>query len=498
MSNRNFAFTLLFLGMLVCVQAGAQTRKSLTVLFSTGQFMGKQTGPYIETYLNVLGNSVRFNSTGYGKYQSSIEVNISFSQNDTIKAFKKYNLLSPETSDTLAERPNFIDVQRFALDPGTYKMDLKISDNFRDNKPFSYSETIEISLTNEASGMSSIVLLDTYKKSDKTTVLTKGNYDLVPIVTNYYHDQINEIKYYAEIYNIGQLVNAGESVIVNVFIESFESNSKVPGFFRFFKESAKPVIPTLANFNIRELPSGNYYLVIEVRNKDNLIIMDRKAFFQRSNPNLQVSLNELQQTEVTGTWVDKITDMDMLSEYIYCLRPISSQLEASVGRNVVKSGEELAMKQFILDFWQKRDQVNSENKWLEYKKEVDIVNSNFSTSNKKGYSTDRGRVYLKYGKPDQRIVYDREPSLYPYEIWQYYSMAQSTPGQRNNRRFIFSNQDLVTNDYMLIHSDAIGEIRDDRWQLRLQRRNNPSRDFDNLNINNHYGSNLEDMMIMTR
>lgn len=91
--------------------------------------------------------------------------------------------------------------------------------------------------------------------------------------------------------------------------------------------------------------------------------------------------------------------------------------------------------------------------------EVEVVKE-FSTSIRKGYNTDRGRVYLQYGPPDNRTQMPHEPSAYPYEIWQYYKVK----GQ-SNRRFIFYNPDLVTNDFKLIHSDALGEIMNDQWQL---------------------------------
>ena len=103
--------------------------------------------------------------------------------------------------------------------------------------------------------------------------------------------------------------------------------------------------------------------------------------------------------------------------------------------------------------------------------------------------TDRGRVYLKYGEPNQISKFENEPSSYPYEIWQYYQVSN----QRNNRKFIFYNPDLVTNDYTLIHSDALGETRDDRWRIRLTKRNNAIIDLDQDKSNDHYGSKVDDM-----
>jgi GWxTD domain-containing protein len=174
-------------------------------------------------------------------------------------------------------------------------------------------------------------------------------------------------------------------------------------------------------------------------------------------------------------------------------------MEVTFARNAIKSGDERALKQYFLNFWSKRDAANPEAKWLAYKKEVDFVNRVFGTNIKKGYITDRGRVYLQYGKPSQRLNFDREPSMYPYEIWQYYTINNGpNTVQRNNRRFVFYNPDLVTNDYFLMHSDAIGEVRDDNWQTRLQKRNNAFTDLDINRANSHWGSGLDDSINMSR
>ncbi|MFN5630249.1 MAG: hypothetical protein ACK48W_13295, partial [Bacteroidota bacterium] len=81
-----------------------------------------------------------------------------------------------------------------------------------------------------------------------------------------------------------------------------------------------------------------------------------------------------------------------------------------------------------------------------------------------GLQTDRVRVYLKYLKPYLLHQHQNDSGVYPYEIWQYYKL-----NNRTNRRFIFYNPELATNRWILLHSDAIGETRDDRWQLKLEK-----------------------------
>src|SRR5256885_1704745 len=91
-------------------------------------------------------------------------------------------------------------------------------------------------------------------------------------------------------------------------------------------------------------------------------------------------------------------------------------------------------ERFIEEFWRRRDPDpdTEENEYREaYYERVAYVNEHFS-SGIPGYKTDRGRIYLKYGKPNEIEshpaggAYQREPSegggstsTYPFERWFY-------------------------------------------------------------------------------
>ena len=474
--------------------------KKLTALFYTGSFMSKESGPYLETYLNVVGNSCLFLPNEKGKFQSKIEVELTLLIKDSAIVRRSYNLLSPEIADTNAAEPNFIDVQRFLLPEGTYRISLSIADANLKGKGLSHTEEVTLSFPREKPMFSSIELVESYTKTTERNILSKSGIDLVPMVSTLYHDKINEISFYTELYNISPTIGPGENFVLNAYIESFENGFRMPGFFRFARQSAAAIVPWFANFPLKQLPSGNYNLVIEARNKENLLLADQKIFFRRLNTTMIPELaNAADSAGIANSFVDKISSIDTLVDYINSLRPISSQMEVTFAGNAIKSGEERALKMYFFNFWSKRDASNPEAKWRAYKKEVDYVNAVFKTNIKKGYLTDRGRVYLQYGKPSQRLNYDREPSSYPYEIWQYYTINNGpNTVQRNNRRFVFYNPDLVTNDYFLLHSDALGELRDDNWQTRLQKRNNVFNDLDINRANSHFGSNVDDGFNMSR
>jgi hypothetical protein len=112
-----------------------------------------------------------------------------------------------------------------------------------------------------------------------------------------------------------------------------------------------------------------------------------------------------------------------------------------------------------------------------------MIEAAYKTKIKHGFETDMGRTWLKYGAPDQVEENKHEPNAYPYVIWQYYHL-----GEQNNKRFIFYNPHLVGIEYILLHSDARGEIYNPYWQYELYGRTTNVRNYDNLNFDGGYGA----------
>ncbi|MDP4282765.1 MAG: GWxTD domain-containing protein, partial [Bacteroidota bacterium] len=310
-------------------------------------------------------------------------------------------------------------------------------------------------------------------------------YDLVPYVYNFFPVTEEKLSFYCELYNIDKSVGDGQKFALSYYVESFENNIQFPDMARIRKETARPVNVVLAEFNIHSLPTGNYNIVVEARNPNNEVIATKKVFFQRSNPTAQISYTEMLTNSPANTFVDRIINLDSLREYISCTFPISSGIERAFIKNALKTSDLKSMQEYFLGFWLRRDPNNPEKAWIAYKAQVDKAQANFGTKIKKGYQTDRGRVYLEYGAPNVRSTQYNEPNSYPYEIWQYYSM---TNNNQRNRKFVFYSPDMVTSDFFLLHSDAIGEVNNPHWMIDLQGRTySPSNVQDNDQLNNWGG-----------
>ena len=472
-----FTFLIVFFLYMSEIQA-----KKLQADLSYSSFYSPEHGPYFETYLSVYGKSVYFVKNQNGKYQATIEITMLFKQNDSIKDFKKYNLYSPEAADTLKVNFNFIDQQRFTLPNGNYSYELIIADKNSSQQPYRIKQDILIEYPQNQVNISGLELIESFKKTTTPSIVSKSGYDLIPYVSDFYPENVKKITFYAEIYNIEKVYGKGEAFLLTYFIESYETMKLISNLVQKKREQAKAVNVVFGEFDISKLPSGNYNLAIEVRDKSNKVLTLNKLFFQKSNPSIRFELKDIANLDVEQTFAGKFLDKDTLEDYIKSLYPISTDMEKTFINDQLKAMDIRTMQQYFFNFWLQRNTINPESNWLAYQKEVEKVNSNFSTKVRRGYDTDRGRVYLQYGAPNEIVdkPFDAGASLkdgsygsVPYQIWQYYKL-----NKQSNRKFVFANPDLALSDYSLIHSDAIGEFNNPNWTRKLSRNNDVNQEED--------------------
>ena len=124
------------------------------------------------------------------------------------------------------------------------------------------------------------------------------------------------------------------------------------------------------------------------------------------------------------------------------------------------------MKQnYFASFWQSRYGVDAIAQWNKYRALVYEAEQKYGTKIRRGYETDMGRVFIKYGRPndiDERL---NQQATYPYIIWHYYKAKN-----QSNVMFVFYNSTAVNQDFELIHSTMQGEITNTNWKTYVNKR----------------------------
>lgn len=426
-----------------------------------------------EVYIQINSQTVAYEITKPGFVRSKVLVTeiIRKGEKDIVD-FRKQEVQSTEMLDTALI--DFIDQQRFVLEPGNYFFDIEIIDMLKkDAKPAKVTKEIVVLPKPDNISFSNIQLIENYKKSTAANIYTKSGLDIMPFVTGFYPPEFEKIAFYAEIYQSDKTFGNDGKFTLMQYIENNLTGTRMSGFEKATRYIAKDVVPVISYIDIAELPTGDYDLILEIRNRNNETVAREKVYFQRLNTIVNLSIDDILKLDISATFVEKINNPDSLKDYIYCLVPIAQDLEREIILKQIKAMDMKAQKQFFYSFWKSRNNTNPEESWYTYREQVNYVNKIFSTSVRRGYETDRGRIYLKYGAPNQVTDRPNEPSSYPYQIWQYYKI-----GNFNNKIFVFYLPDLVTNDYQLLHSDMIGEIRNYRWEYMLNVRNTPNVNVD--------------------
>lgn len=471
-----------------------QSQGKIRAYLNYAFFIHPEKGAYIETYFSIDGTSVKYILNDNGKFQANIAIAMFFKQDEKIIEYDSYNLKSDELADTLNLAFNIIDQQRYFISEGYYDFSMRIQDLNTSSPPLEAEIPIYISFPADSVCFSGIQFIDQISPTKEQTILTKGGYDLVPYVFSYFPKSSTKLTFYTEIYNTQKFFGVDSKFLVRGYLRSFESELILNEYFFFKKIDAAPVVPILNEFDISGLPTGNYILELEVRDKQNCLITSGQLFFERNNPDVELSLSAVQSIDISDTFAGQITDQDTLMEYIKCIVPKATQQEQSFIFKKIPLSDLVTMQQFFFNFWYIRYPNDPKEAWLQYFELVNVVNDRYSTQVHKGYETDRGRVYLKYGPPNTISESYYEPASYPYEIWHYYKLGDN----QTNKKFVFWTEDVIMNNFYLLHSDAIGEVSNIRWQNVLNSRWHDPYDRDNLAPVNIWGDEAMDYYLNPR
>jgi GWxTD domain-containing protein len=446
--------------------------------------------PYIEFIFFIDGTSVKYALTkDNGRYEAEIEIKVSVIQQDTLLSSLHFILSSNSYQDSILDnKKSFYDIKNLPVLNGIYTVKYELSDLNNAGKPLTYSEKIEVFYPTNRISTSSIQLLAGVNKEEDRGMYRKYTLNMTPLLTDVDTTQ-KILPFFLEIYNSQAILGKDQPLLVRSYIESAEAfMSNTPAIII---ENLYPTAPVLVHFqqmNIEDLPSGNYYLIIELRNpKDSTLLLTQKGFFQRNNSPRFSSEIQYDQVITANTFVDDMTDRRVLQDNVLSLYPIASRVEQGFIEQRLKNLSDDELKKYFFSFWFRRNPHNPEGEWLNYKKRVDYVQNQYGSKQVRGYRTDRGRIYLKYGPPSMIKDNSMDPQTKPYQIWQYTNI-----GSEVNVKFVFYSPAEVSNDYELLHSTKQGEAHNSMWQRILTQGMDPQESYDDKKAKEYWGGHIDD------
>jgi len=444
----------------------------LRAYLDSKQFYAPGQGNYIEFHIQFVGPSLVYIGKDDGLI-GEVAIQMSILKEGKIIQSDAYRLSSPFMRDSIIS--DFFDIKRFALEPGEYQFNIELLDLNNDQEPLKAVQNIHIEDLSSSISISDIIIAEYATKGDGSSVFYKSGYDIIPRLVTFYPKELSILPAYFEIYH-SNLMSDSVFAIQQTITNSI-TGEVLQDFTQFTKLNVAEVVPFFKKIDISKLTSGKYILSFTIINKNMIQLSTQSYDFDRSNDiDYSYFAEELM---LDPAFQESITD-DSIGFYLESLIPISKANEV---RNIVKLSKlknaENARK-YIQLYWAKTAPNNTYEAWIKYKKQVQWVQQYFANSFQRGYETDRGRVYLQYGPPSHINRNDNSSTEYPYEIWQYNRI-----GVYNNKRFVFYNPELASNNYKLLHSDMIGEIKNPNWPNVLSKRNGGGKD--------QFGGNSQDL-----
>lgn len=454
-----------FLQLLVCAALLMPQRSAaLEVLNDNCFFWAPEGGSYIESYFLVFPNSVKMQPDDAGKLSGSLEFTYLLMQEDSVILADKYRLNSPLFDSASLQSSHFSDTRRKWVEPGTYILEVHVSDLADTaNKQTIRNKLVVPEMSNELA-LSGISLIGSYEKSeDPSDPYYRNGLRLLPRVVNFFPGENDQLRFYCEIYHSAEQLS-GERFLAKYRIVAGE-NQTVGSYAGFKKMETAEVNVLFTAFDLTDLHTGNYYLLVEILDSKGQLKAERKLFFQRLNRGLEQRAIE--------TNIDKGFAANYNSEelkmYLSSLYHLSERTQQFTIESLVEEGNLISMRNYLEDYWHKKEPLAPKAAWENHLRKLRFCNKRFSTSYSPGYDTDRGILYLKYGPPSD-MRNDEEPGGYEWEIWQYYKL----PDGQTDVRFAFYNPTRINNDFEMIHSNGVGEINDPNWKMLIYRnRNNP-------------------------
>lgn len=438
------ARSLLLPACLLTLWAHAQNR--LDAVVETKRFHEPGKGELVDVNISVLGSTAVWAMDDRGFVQAKVDALITVDRDGGIVDFRKVQVASPERSDTL--QGDFTFQERFLLSPGAYVVTVRLHDaNLADTASTFVELPLVVAARSGDATLSDIMF--TRKQPDGREV--------VPFPGSYFPADETRMGIYSEAYGTLDRFGSQGPFLGVAQIEHYEAGGIVGNFRHVQRLTADTVVPMALEFGIGKLPTGNYLLAVELRDRNDSLVQRRTQFFQRNNP-IVLDPGSIMDGALGPNFTDAFTDVDTLAEYLLSMRPIADDLERKMIDDQAKNRNPGVMRQVIYAFWYNRAPADPKSAWERYLQAVQYANKHYGCRNMRGFQSDQGYIYLRYGAPNTVVDRRNETGVVPYMIWHYYRS-----GRYSDRRFVFYQPERSTTCWTLLTSDMPGEINNSRW-----------------------------------
>lgn len=423
---------------------------------------------------------------GYDSLANYLEFYYSFNQatltlvnadtTDFVKGILTIAIQDSATGDTVVNKnwmiSNYINVRDsaninrslrgvvgFVIDEGVYKCDIIGEDGARPGNMKKISEYIRVKpFLSHSTSLSDIQFASNIVPSseNKSSIFYKNTYEVTPVPTAIFGEGQPVLFYYLELYNLKGKTKEGDLTLDQVVVNS--RGQIVHKESKSINKSADSRVE-VGKVMVYKYPTDTYTLMLYlIDSVANYGVSSTKRFFVYNPSIVPVDTFQQSTSPVISTMFGAMSDEELDDLYAKS-KYLASEYEKDQYEALTNTD---GKREFLFKFWNARDDNPSDevnNFFTSYMKRIEEANVQFSSRNKDGWKTDRGRVYLLYGEPSERERHPSEIETKPYEVWYYNDLEGGV-------QFVFADMTGFS-DYQLVHSTKRGELRDDNWARRI-------------------------------
>ncbi len=438
-----------------CAGTFAQQPLQLSVSYSSFRFDSAKS--YMEVYF-ALSNQMLSYKAEASAISGGVSIALTVEQNDSTEIVKQWIMQHTVTDSTeLTSEIFLMDAVGLAIIPGNHTMKILASDVHKTERIDSLTFALHVPdfsktkiLLSEIELCSNII--EATSEQEKLSPFFKGKNLVYPNPNEMYGEHLPVLFYYLECYNL--LLNT-----------SLQNYTLVTSVFNTLKEEIihkeKSKLRTvndaveIGTVNISKLKSGSYTFVITYHDSLTSAQASKRFFIYNPKQGMDSAMVNI---NATTTNEYEIMSNEALHEQFSMAHYIATQQELEqYGKISTVEGK----RKFLHNFWQQR---GSEYK-AEYFKRIDEANELYSTARKTkfakaGWKSDKGRVRILFGVPEEIKSRASSPQVTTYEIWNYNTSQGLIV-------FYFIDE-FNTNQWRLVHSNARGEIFDKEWERKIE------------------------------
>jgi GWxTD domain-containing protein len=453
MDMKNFGCVLILLVVLSSSSIGQPLVRNNRLLLNVdyARFRNDEKSSYLEIYYSLFSGQLRFHREG-NHSKAVVALNTELLKQQSGERVAQEHIDVPfilEDTSLMAPVKSLVREAGHLVPTGKYLLNVVAFDSTDPIVSDTITIPIEIDAYSEKTAVSDLELCASIKASTNSQdPFFKNSYEVVPNPTLVFGESKPVLYVYSELYGVD---TTKEYVLEHDIIGNDGVVLKKSTRNRRFGVANTLAIGTL---NALSLKSGGYWLRFILKETQGEAVTEVKKRFFVNNPSLSTTaISDTTLSSVFSGLTEEEVDKELLQVGYFLTQPerqLLTKLTASE-----------AKRKFLQAFWVRHEATSPSGPPLmrsEFLRRVALANERYTRLGKEGWRTDRGRVLIVYGEPDQIDRHPSESEGKPYETWRYYQLEGGV-------EFDFLDRNGFGN-YELVNSTKRGEIRDDDWQSR--------------------------------